>query len=67
MPRYHFHLVDGAQLSDVKGITLSDDAEARRYAEQMARSWGEPYRAIRVVSEGNELFRVQLPDEKKSK
>jgi hypothetical protein len=57
MPRYHFYLVD-----DVKGVELASDYVARHHAEQLARSsFGEPYRAVRVVSHnGRELCRVRL-------
>lgn len=65
MPRYHFHLVDGHQLTDIKGVELSDDIAARKHAEQMADSFGQPYRAIRVVgSDGGEIFRVNMSDRK---
>ena len=62
MPRYHFHLVDGYQISDVKGMELANDDAARRHAEDLARSaFGEHHRAIRVMrDDGHELFRVDL-------
>lgn len=65
MPRYHFHLVDGRQLTDIKGIELSGESAARIHAEQLADSFGDPFRCVRVVSnEGKELFRVKVPDQK---
>ena len=35
MPRYHFHIVDGAVL-DTRGATLPTDEAARVHAEKMA-------------------------------
>jgi len=62
MPRYHFHLVDGYQLSDVKGVDLPNDEAARRHAEELSRSaFGDQYRAIRVIGEnGKEISRIPL-------
>jgi len=65
MPRYHFHIVDGHQLSDVKGIELPSEEAARQHAQELAESFTRPYRAVRVVThDGNELFRVDVPDRK---
>ena len=66
MPRYHFHLLDGQQLSDVKGIELPSHSAARAHAGQLAKAFHEPFRAIRVTSEsGEELFRVNVDEDSK--
>ncbi len=65
MPRYHFHLVDGQQLTDIRGVDLPGHGAARKYAEQLAGSFGSRYRAVRVIAaDGAELFRVNISDRK---
>ena len=67
VPRYHFHLLNGQQLSDVKGIELPGHDAARVHAERLAQTHGPPFRAIRVTSEegGEELFRVNVRERSK--
>jgi len=69
MPRYHFHIVDGRQLSDPKGIELANDEAAKSHALELASFFsrleeqtGERYEQVKVVSDGgNELFRLNVP------
>ena len=38
MRRYHFHIMDGQNFFDSKGVELADDKAARKHAEAMAAS-----------------------------
>lgn len=38
MPRYHFHIIDGVNLRDYRGTELRDEAAARTWAEDMAKT-----------------------------
>jgi len=66
MPRYHFHVLDGVDLRDYHGTELSDEEEARRYAEDMARMLarrpGDENRRIKVTDEtGREVLALPVP------
>ncbi len=66
MPRYHFHILQGVDLRDYRGTELSDDNEARRYAEEMAgtlaRRPGDENRRIKVTDEtGREVLALPVP------
>ncbi len=67
MRRYHFHVVDGLELFDSKGLVLADDRAARTHAEGMAASlqtssaMDRGIKAIRVVDEeGKEVARIRV-------
>ena len=70
MPRYHFHIVDGRELSDPKGTELANDAAAEAHALELASFFsrleeqtGERYEQVKVVSDsGDELFRLNVPN-----
>jgi hypothetical protein len=59
MPIYHFHIVDGREVQDPRGLDLPTDDAARRYGQQLANGlrpvWlavgGEKRTFVRVVNE----------------
>jgi hypothetical protein len=65
MPRYHFHIIDGVDLRDYRGTELSDEDEARRYAEDMAQTvarWpSDKSRRIKVTDDtGREVLALPV-------
>jgi len=67
MPRYHFHIVDGAQVFESKGLMLRDNEAARRRALELATNLEKSkfphasFKAIRVTNDaGAILFRVPV-------
>jgi len=71
--RYHFHIVDGINLHDYRGTVLSDESQARVYANEMmtyvarAKRTEKHKKFIKVTNDsGAEVFRVAVPLEKAS-
>jgi hypothetical protein len=57
MPRYYFHLVDGAvQLLDPKGTELPDDSAAMQHGSELARGFKWIRWSVRVTAETGHLL-----------
>jgi len=68
--RYHFHIIDGVNLRDYRGILLADETQAREHAHEMlayvakAKRLDKQPKFIEVTDEdGAEVFRVSVPYE----
>jgi hypothetical protein len=69
--RYHFHIIDGINLSDYRGTVLANETQARVHADEMmayvakAKRIDKQPKFIKVTDEnGGEVFRVPVPFEK---
>ncbi len=70
MPRYFFHIENGARTADAEGVILSDDKEAQTQAEVMAgemlregsaRLWETGQWRVNVVDQrGAAVFTLRL-------
>jgi hypothetical protein len=68
MPKYHFDLVDGHEILDFGGQECRDDIEAKRVADLLAQRLAENWQgprpesgyAVRVVYDGDEIYRIAL-------
>ena len=70
MPRYHFHLVDGTEVFDSRGVLLPNDAAAHAYAESLAAEFAGSdtmlkIRGVRVTNEAGELL-FRLPVDRRN-
>lgn len=67
MPRYHFRIVDGVEVSDSLGAVLPDNETARTRAVELASNLGKAHladltiKAVQVTNDkGAVLFRVPI-------
>ena len=56
MPRYHFHLRNGVNLMDPRGVELPDDEAARQHGAQLAAHIGrtDPNGVIHITNESGD-------------
>ncbi len=67
MSVYRFHIVDGREIQDSRGLDLPTDDAARRYGQQLANGlrpvWlavdGEKQTFVRVIDESGKTIAVQ--------
>ena len=68
MPRYHFHLRDGKNFMDPKGVDLPNDEAAKYHGAQMAAQIGriDPKGVIHITNEDGQTV-ARCPAEAPSK
>jgi hypothetical protein len=69
MPIFHFDIADGVRLEDPVGLDCSNETDARKTADLIARQIaidvtdGDKDRAVVVVDEtGSEIYKVPIKD-----
>lgn len=66
MPRYHFHLINGTEVFDSRGVLLPNEAAAHAYAERLRAEFAGSdtilkIRGVKVTDEtGKVLFRLRV-------
>jgi hypothetical protein len=59
MSTYHFHIVDGREIQDPRGLDLPTDDAAQRYGQQLANG----LRPVWLAVDGEKRTFVQVVDE----
>jgi hypothetical protein len=67
MPRYHFHIIDGVNVFDPKGMALPDVQAAREQAKHAARTFrrnlSDKKLKVRVTDERGQIIYEAQSDE----